>query len=512
MATIRVIPSLLLEAANELQRISTEIEEVGGQVQTAASRAPSYEGQFGPKVQSLGAEAKARGCKLVQDLSALAEELRSKGEGFRSADLIWAEGLAGILARFETWLSSERLLPMNNIPIVFLSRLFTLSTLFSIVGGRPPDDKPDWKPQWWAPTAIDGYELWSRFDESIGQSIRNFSDDLALRVKQGAEGIAWAFYFTNTQGSESQMATWINDYILAVQKPGLPQDGPLTKAFEAMMMVNSTGEPASLIGAELVELMRDRQVNVAFILPGGGASTWEGQIILGEKLVDSTKLNSPGNAALVGHELTHELQRSLDDPYYWPKGTIKLEEPSRGIVGDSTNYMEVLAYIVGDTIEYDLLLQKSSIVALSVYENQRLVDIQNNLATLTDLDAWSAAQSIAISSQDCDVYLDNFVIEYALQDHRIPPGGWEHWLGELGFSDASIDHIKSIAAKGSPNPLEALDPNTGKIITATPTPLVTPSPISTPPPQSTSVPASSVGSSPTPDPPLTSTEKPANEP
>ena len=308
------------------------------------------------------------------------------------------------------------------------------------------------------------------------------------------------------------MATWINDYILAVQEPGLPPDGPLTRAFEAMMVVSSTGEPASPVGAELVELMRDRQVNVTFILPGGGASTWEGQILLADRLVDPTKLDKPGNAALVGHELTHDLQRSLDDPYYWPKGTIKLEGPSRGIVGDSTNYMEVLAYIVGDTIEYDLLLQKSSVVALSAVENQRLINIQNDLATLTDPDAWSAAQSIAVKFQNCDVYLDNYVIEYALPDHRIPPGGWEHWLRELGFSDASIDHINSISSKGTPQPLQALDPHTGKIITATPTPTITPTSVSTAPPPSTPVPVSSSSPSPTPDPSPTSTETPTNEP
>jgi hypothetical protein len=174
--------------------------------------------------------------------------------------------------------------------------------------------------------------------------------------------------------------------------------------------------------------------------------------------------------------------------------------------------MEVLAYIVGDTIEYDLLLQKSSAVALSALENQRLINIQNDLATLTDPDAWSAAQSIAAKFQNCDVYLNNYVIEYGLTDHRIPPGGWEHWLKELGFSDASIDHINSIASNGTPQPLQALDPYTGKIITATPTPTITPTSVSTAPPPSTPVHVSSSSPSPTPDPSSTSTETPTNEP
>jgi hypothetical protein len=174
--------------------------------------------------------------------------------------------------------------------------------------------------------------------------------------------------------------------------------------------------------------------------------------------------------------------------------------------------MEVLAYIVGDTIKYDLLLQKSSGAALSAFEKQRLTSIQNDLATLTDPDAWIAAKSIAVKFQNCDVYLDNYVIEYALPDHSIPPGGWELWLRELGFADASIDHINSIASKGTAQPMQALDPYTGKIITATPTPTITPTSVSTVPSPSTPVPVFSSSPSSTPEPSPTSTETPTTEP
>jgi hypothetical protein len=518
IAKIRVIPSLLLEASNELQRIGSEVEAVGDQVQTAASRAPSYEGQFGPKVHSLGSEAMVRSRKLAQDLSALANVLRNKGEDFESADLAGAEGLAGILAKLEAWLSSDRLLVLSGFSKSLLTRILNLGTLLSTGGGEVPDEEPDWEPPKWASSAICAYELWSWFDENIGQSIRDFTGKTTIRVKQGLDGIAWAFYFSMTQNPQSQMAMWINDYLLTVQEPGLPPDGPLTVAYEAMMVVGPTGDPASLVGTELVELMWDRRMNVSFIMPSGsGASPWEGRILLAERLVDPSELDLPENAALVGHELTHDLQRELNDPRFFPPGSLRFEEPNRGIVGDSTNYMEVMAYIVGETIEYDLLLQKASSVGLSAADSLRLNNIENSLATLTDPNSWNAAQSIAAYHQNCDVYLDNFVLENSLPDHRIPPGGWQHWLRETGFSDASIKHIESIAARGTPKPLPALDPNTGKIIPATPTPTITSTPISptsTPSPTPSSTPSStpSPSSTPTPDPSPTSTETPTTEP
>jgi uncharacterized protein YukE len=169
MSKIRVIPSLLLEAANELQRIISEVEAVGDQVQTAASRAPSYEGQFGPKVHSLRSEAIASSRKLAQDLSTLANVLRNKGEDFESADLAGAEGLAGILAKFEAWLSSDRLLALDEFPIDFVSGILILGTLLRPRGGRPPDEESEWEPPKWAPLIVGIGEGWDQATTSAQQ-------------------------------------------------------------------------------------------------------------------------------------------------------------------------------------------------------------------------------------------------------------------------------------------------------------------------------------------------------
>jgi hypothetical protein len=174
MTKIRVTPSLLLEAANELQRISSEVEAVGGQVQTAASRAPSYEGQFGPEVKSLGSEAIASSRKLAQNLSALAEELLGKGMNFEAADLAGVEGLAGILAKFEAWLSSDRLLALDEFPLGYVTRLLLLGTLLNTGSGGSPDEEPDWEPPKWAPLAIGAANFFWGFDKHIGKPIRRF--------------------------------------------------------------------------------------------------------------------------------------------------------------------------------------------------------------------------------------------------------------------------------------------------------------------------------------------------
>jgi hypothetical protein len=174
MSKIRVIPSLILETADELQKISAEVEDVGIQVQTAASRAPSYEGQFGPKVHSLGSEAMVRSRKLSQDLSALANLLRNKGQDFESADLVGAEGLTGILAKFETWLSPDRLLALDEFPIDLVTGIVILGTLLRPRGGGSPDEEPEWEPPKWAPLAIDAANFFWGFDQHIGLPIRRF--------------------------------------------------------------------------------------------------------------------------------------------------------------------------------------------------------------------------------------------------------------------------------------------------------------------------------------------------
>jgi hypothetical protein len=169
MTKIRVTPSRLKTSADELQKIGAEVEDLGRQVKSAADRAPSYEGQFGPKVQALGVEAMARSQILAQNLSALAEELKVKGEEFETADLAGVLGLDAILAKFEAWLSSDHLLVLDEFPRGFLARLFNLGTLLIFRDGDSPDEEPDWELPWWAPVAISAANIWVGYDQNVNQ-------------------------------------------------------------------------------------------------------------------------------------------------------------------------------------------------------------------------------------------------------------------------------------------------------------------------------------------------------
>jgi hypothetical protein len=169
--------------------------------------------------------------------------------------------------------------------------------------------------------------------------------------------------------------------------------------------------------------------------------------------------------------------------------------------------MEVLSYIVGETVEYDLLVEKSSTALLSAVETRRLQDIENNLATYTQPDEYSGTVYVVQQYNKVDVYKDNFVLEASLSDHRIPDGGWDHWLLEMGFSDEGVAHIRAIAGRGTPVAVDPsrFDPNSGELL---PVPSVTPAATSTTTPSPTPTPTPSPSPTDTPTPTATSTQTP----
>ena len=275
--------------------------------------------------------------------------------------------------------------------------------------------------------------------------------------------------------------------------------------------VDASGNLISPVGAELTGLIQGRQdgVTITFADFNAGIVPWQGHVVLPPNFADGGQLGSAGNVGLVGHELMHVLERDLNDPMYWPSGMPSLEgaplvlEGAR-IFGDSTNYMEVISNIVGLSVEYDILSQTNPTAA-------RLDVIEGSLATYTDADALNATRYLVKSENNVEVYRDNYVLEFGISDHRIPAGGWDHWLKKMGFTETAIQHIRDIASQGAAvyvDPAE-LDPNTGLQATATPTPTatltvastptMTPSPTSTPSPTATSTPSS---------PPSTSTPTP----
>ena len=235
----------------------------------------------------------------------------------------------------------------------------------------------------------------------------------------------------------------------------------------------------------------------------------------------------------MAHELTHALQRHLADPLNWPDGKfpplLQLDQADPSLlplalarpIGDSTNHMEVVAYIVGETVQYDLL--QAELTALPPTDPLRspvqdlMEAIENDLATYTGPDALNANRWMLKSRPGAFFYQWNYVTESLIPGNRIPSGGWEQSLRDIGFSDASIAHIQAIASQGTaqvvgPGEVGPLGDIRTPTPTPSPTPTGTPTPTASPTasitPTASATPTAASSPSPTPTPAATSRGQP----
>jgi hypothetical protein len=205
------------------------------------------------------------------------------------------------------------------------------------------------------------------------------------------------------------------------------------------------GEPISPAGTDLARLVALLTIRVAFLpTRGSGATPWRNWLVLDTSYRGPGQASSPARVGLVAHELTHVLQRELGDPQFWPDGTLR-PSPTRRWLGDSTNYMEVLAYLIGASVELDLLKAKGMQIG------QRLLD---DLATFAADDAANAARYVAKRFPTNSTYRKNVREEARSSDRRIPAGGWPHWLQRLGYSAAVVQRVREQAARGNPQRAE----------------------------------------------------------
>jgi hypothetical protein len=253
---------------------------------------------------------------------------------------------------------------------------------------------------------------------------------------------------------------------LIKQRPGLPADGPLNPVFSELSKTSAEGltsldtpgagtrKAISPVGIDLARIYANRSLRVLFVNTGGsGVAPWRGMIILDANYRGEGQIRSPATLGLVAHELTHLLQREFNQPHYWPGGGFS---PFRGRrwIGDSTNYMEVIAYLVGWTVEYDFTLAKqldpdSSPTQHARYKNV-LETIRDRLAVFTGHEAHNAIRMLTELFPDNMVYKQNLQVESRYPDRRIPPGPWHIWLRQMGFSRSAVDHIMVLAAQGKP--------------------------------------------------------------
>jgi len=252
---------------------------------------------------------------------------------------------------------------------------------------------------------------------------------------------------------------------IKTQQPGVPEDGPISLCLETLGDTSQGGfphpvirygddapPPISRIGVELASIISQRRVRVIFTdTAGSGISPWRGWIILDSAFRGEGQISSPAAISKVAHELTHLLQRQFNQPYYWPSGGLR-PAIGRRWIGDSTNYMEVIAYLVGFTVEHDFTAARSlspdrTSDQLREDENS-LATFRDHLATLTGPDPRNSCRLVLKLFPENAIYRQNFEVEKRTPDGRIPPGSWHYWLRQMGFSRSAVDHIMILASRG----------------------------------------------------------------
>ena len=113
--------------------------------------------------------------------------------------------------------------------------------------------------------------------------------------------------------------------------------------------------------------------------------------------------------------------------------------------------MEVLAYLVGWTVEYDLASIRLHDPEISDEEQveveAQLTTIRDRIALFTSVGSHAASRLICDLFPDNPIYRQNFETERRYADRRVPPGPWHAWLRQMGFTRTAVDHILVLAAQ-----------------------------------------------------------------
>ena len=86
MSPIKVDPPILQSSGQGIQSEGQNISSAGGKVLGAAEGAPSYDGQFGPRVSAIGQEAYAKLGSSGNQLDDIGARVSSKGLEFQAVD------------------------------------------------------------------------------------------------------------------------------------------------------------------------------------------------------------------------------------------------------------------------------------------------------------------------------------------------------------------------------------------------------------------------------------------
>lgn len=514
MTRIRVDPPLLIQVAQRIQAVAASVRRAGDQASIATASAPDYEGQFGAPVAAMGSELQSQAAALAGALDDLSQQLLAKAQAFALADQASLSAIEDVVRYLGPILAALRTLETYGLAQAFpwlpIERLLRLGGLVDgDGGGAPPPPQPPPQPPWWAPIAIGLGGVWNWYDQNVNRRIYEavdvWGDNLAML------DVIW------------------NRKLHAVQTPGLPANGPITAAMLTLASTDAQGNPISPVGADVARLIDQRggaTIVFADALSAGGTAgvaPMRGVIWLPNRYADPQTQRDPESAALIAHESAHLLQRDLPEfpdgfpalrTGSWPFGPGGFEpfDLTHGapLVGDFTLYMEVQSNIVQKTIQYDFL--SARLAALPPADPARpaiqaqMDTLANHLATYTG-NPTDAAAYVVQEYRGYGMYSGEMVRE-AIEGARIPPGGWQHWLTQQGFSDQSIQHITDVAAQGVPQPV-----NLSGMLRIPPAPgsqpplVPTPEPVPTPPaaPAPTATPTSAAPATPPPGTPSPST-------
>jgi len=144
---------ILRSAAAEKDQIIAELEEMVAALQAISAGAPSYDGQFAPRIKDLGAMEMAQIQGIIQRERESASYLRMKADAFERAEEANLEGLAGLHAAL--WESVDRFGDASLMPLYLLR------------GSKPPHTSDL---EWWRltpyerETYLESLRLeWARF-------------------------------------------------------------------------------------------------------------------------------------------------------------------------------------------------------------------------------------------------------------------------------------------------------------------------------------------------------------
>ncbi len=256
-----------------------------------------------------------------------------------------------------------------------------------------------------------------------------------------------------TQNAQKTLTAYLKGGIhLRRQRPGLPADGPLTPMLQALQAVTPNGRPVSPMAQEITRLVEPLSFWTLFVhTNGAGAVPVRDLVILDAALKNPDNAKDPYSLSLTAHELVHVLQRRQADSHFWPTGYPRFSRGRRWLF-DSTNYMEVQAYLAGWTVEHDFLRHKLNTTSLSEEETQqaqaRLEKLVNRITTLSSPDVQNAIRLILTLYPNHKIYMQNFRTEAAIPDRRVPPGDWQTGLEKLGMARPAIEYAANLANKG----------------------------------------------------------------